>query len=508
MLDAIAQIDNEKVITTSSTVRKIVDLVSPEIWRNPNARILDPMTKGGEYLKECALRLWDGLKGTIPDKNERRRMILHECLYGMATEEICAQISRRTVYCAEDATNHRCIERFERREGNIIFQQCKHTYDKIGKCTACGCRKNKENDQYAYPFLHMDPPFRIERNEKMEFDLIIGNPPYQLMDGGHGPSASPLYHKFWQRAVDINPREIVMVIPARWYTGGRGLDDFREAMLRDKHIEELHDFLDSGECFPDNKIAGGVCFIKWKRNHQGDCLITQHHQSREYPEQKRRPLDSGFGIFIRKEMDVNMARKIVERITETGEGTLDQVVSAARPFGLRTYYKGKKKGKYALLCRNSISNWNNPNSSTRRYVDLKDITSGKGLIDKWKIAISAASGAGKQYDKTGRRSILSVVETLKPEEICTETYLTIGPYKNKKETELMKKYLDTKFVRYLIGVKTHTQHFKQATFSLVPNIGHKKEWTDEMLYNRYDLSEAERKEIEQSIKPRAQQNDS
>lgn len=461
-LDSMAQFDNANVIAHSGTVWRLAELVSPDIWVNPQVRILDPVCKGGEFLQECALRLFAGLAQAIPDEGARWRTILHECLHGIAVNDLFAQISRRTLYCAADASSDLCPYPFDSADGNIRVPGAEAQSD--------------------------SSPFKTDGALDMKFDLVIGNPPYQQSDGGHGASAKPLYHRFWRAAVAMQPKEIVMVVPARWYSGGKGLDEFRAEMLADRRMAALHDFPDSKDCFPDNDIAGGVCFLKWKSDHDGDCHVVRWHNGREQDE-GRRPLDSGHGILMRKRLGVDL----VQRVTEKGEAALSERVSTRKPFGMDTCMRGGTSGSLKLRHREGTAK-----------CSKADVTKGKHLIDRWKVAISAASGAGRNLDPNGRRSILSTLELLPPKTVCTETYLTIGPCAGRKAAKRLAAYLDLKLPRYLIGLCGDTQHFKATHFRFVPDIGEDTDWTDEMLYDHYGLTQAERDEIERTIKPRAQ----
>ena len=461
VLDTIAQIDAERVIATSSLAWRVTDAVPKSFWTNPTHRILDPAVKGGELLKACALRLWTGLEQNIPDEQERHAHILGTMLHGCAVDSLTGRIGRRTLYCAKDADGARSIHRFGDNEGNIRW-----------------------NDG-ATEFLHGKQMKEIE----MEFDLIIGNPPYQRGDGGHGASASPLYHEFIRKAKEMKPRHLVMIVPARWYTGGKGLEGFRQEMLADRRMEALWDFPNEHDCFPDADISGGVCYFLWSREHDGPCCITRVEGNREQKEAKPRLLDSGHGILVRREPELDVLRRVQER----GEPSLARQVSSVKPFGLRTYERGLDEGDLILHHKKGESRYNR-----------NKVVKNADAIDQWQVMVSAASGAANKVDAQGARSVLSVLKILPPGQICTETYLTIGAYETRKEAERCAQYLDTKLARYLIGITGSTQHFKPHRFRFVPDIGTEDDWTDEKLYARYDLTDADRRDIERSIKPRVQ----
>ena len=463
-LDTMAQVDREQVLTATTTVKRVVDLVPAEVWQSPATRVLDPCTKGGEFLKECAKRLWTGLADELPDEGARRRHILAKALHGVATSKLTAEMSRRTLYCCRRANGSRSIVPFVKNPaGNIDDGIRDHRYDRNGTCLDCGDLKVEGEVRATHPaygFLH-----GAGRGD-MHFNLIIGNPPYQRADGGHGASASPVYHQFVDGAIEMNPDHLIMIIPARWYTGGKGLADFRRRMMADRRIAELHDVEDATMCFPDNNISGGVCYFRWSTDHDDDCRIVHVDRNRTRAEVRPRCLDSGHGFIVRREHDVD----ILQRVQAAQEPTLNAKVSTLRPFGLRTYERGLSDGDLALRHRDGWSRWSK--------VKLR---AGKDLVEAWKVIVSRASGGAMRFDEHGRRAVLSVLDTLGPGAICTETYLTIGRYESQTDAERVKEYLDLKLPRYLIGLTAQTQDFKAARFRFVPDIGAERDWTDQEL---------------------------
>jgi site-specific DNA-methyltransferase (adenine-specific) len=324
----------------------------------------------------------------------------------------------------------------------------------------------------------------------MKFDVIIGNPPYQLNDGGFGKSASPLYHKFVQQAKKMNPRYLTMIIPSRWFAGGKGLDEFREEMLDDKRIKKLVDYWDSTDCFPGVDVAGGVCYFLWEKEYSGPCEVTNIHRDKEV--KSVRSLNE-FSTFVR----FGSAAQIIKKMQLLKEDNMSSIVSSRKPFGLATNIRSTKKGDLILI-------WN----GGQGFYDSKNITVGKELIKKWKVITSKVSyDHGGQPDKEGKRRVLSKVEILPPNTICTETYIVVGSFDNKKEAQNLVTYLKTKFVRFLISQLSFSQDITKDRFYFVPVQKMSEPWTDEKLYKKYELTKDEIAFIESMIRPMENKNE-
>ena len=272
-----------------------------------------------------------GLEPQFPDLQERLDHIFHKQLFGIAITELTSLLSRRGVYCSKYPNSEFSVSQFEDAEGNIRYKKLKHTWQN-GKCIYCGAARSEYDradvlETYAYELLHTN---RAEEIFSMRFDVIIGNPPYQLSDGGgDGSSAQPIYQKFVQQAKKLNPSYLSMIIPARWYSGGKGLDDFRAEMLNDERLEVIHDFPETADCFPGINIRGGVCYFLWSKAHKGDCRIVNHKQN-ESTEMTRPLLEKGAETFIR----YNAAVSILSKVTALHEETMDNRVSSRLPFGI------------------------------------------------------------------------------------------------------------------------------------------------------------------------------
>lgn len=486
VLSCLANLSSDEIFTPPQMANRLLDLLPEDLWENKNATFLDPVCKTGVFLREIAKRLMKGLEKTIPDTQTRINHIFKNQLYGISITEITALLSRRSVYCSKTANgNYSVCESFDNEQGNILFNRIEHTWDN-DKCKYCGAsRKNYERgdelETHAYQFIHTEKPKELFN---MRFDVIIGNPPYQMSDGGFGRSASPIYNRFVQQAKKLNPRYLVMIIPSRWFAGGKGLDDFRNEMLNDNRIRTIVDYEDANECFPGVDIAGGICYFLWEKNSSGLCEIINMHNGQEAVSTRKL---NEFNTFIRHSKAVPIVRKVLSK----KEKYMNEQVSSYKPFGLRTFVKPQKKGDIILRWQKGEGPYNR-----------KEITSGVEMIDKWKV-ISSRSGhdhAGNP-GKDGMRRVLSLIDILPPGTICTETYLVIGVYSTEAQAKNLVKYMKTKFFRFLVSLFMYSHSITKDTYAFVPILDMNKLWTDEILYKRYELTQEEIDFIESKIRP-------
>lgn len=486
VLTCLANLSNDEVFTPPNLVNDILDLLPPDLWSNPGTKFLDPVCKSGVFLREIAKRLDRGLEGKIKDRQKRIDHIFKNQIYGIAITELTSLLSRRSVYGSKTANGkYSFCEIFKDQTGNIRYERMLHAWEE-GRCTFCGAsqevyKRDDTLETYAYNFIHLKNPQKIFN---MKFDVIVGNPPYQLSDGGFGKSAAPLYHNFVRQAKKLNPRYLTMIIPSRWFAGGKGLDDFRKEMLNDKRIRRIVDFENAGDCFPGVDIAGGICYFLWDRDNPGECNVINIVNNSEA--QSTRPLNE-FTTFIRN----SNAVPIIRKVKFSQEPTMNSMVSSSKPFGLRTFVRPQKSGDIILR-------WQNGEGPYKRG----EINTGVEIIDSWKVITSyvAYDHAGNP-GKDGKRKVFSKIEILPPGTICTETYLVIGAFKTKKEAQNLVGYMKTKFFRFLVSQFMYSHHITKESYQFVPIQDFTESFTDERLYKKYKLTKDEIAFIESVIRP-------
>ena len=490
VLNCLANLSNDEVFTPPELANKMLDLLPQELFQNPNTTFLDPFTKSGVFLREIVKRLDKGLEKLIPDRQERIDHILHKQVFGIAITELTSLLARRSVYCSKDASGKYSISKSPTSSGNILYKNIKHTWVN-GKCKYCGASqavydRGSEAEQYAYMFIHTDNPNQFFPN--MKFDVIVGNPPYQLDTGGAGRQAKPLYNLFVDQAKRLNPQFIAMIMPSRWFAGGMGLDDFRNEMMSDNCISHLVDYTNAKDCFPQNSISGGVCYFARESRHKGKCHFINIRNGKSTIAE--RPLNE-FPVLVR----YNEAVEILHKTRKLNEPLLQEIVSSLTPYGLPTNYRGhdeKSNGDLTLYSSEGIS-----------YMNKRDVTKGFDSLEKYKVMISkmGAEHAGEPSKDGMFRVLTSTMRVLIPNEVCTHSYFVIGPFNSLKEGENLLSYLRTRFVRFLIMQCMSAVNLSKAVFAFVPLQDFSHPWTDEMLYKKYDLKDDEIAFIESMIRP-------
>ncbi len=497
VLSCLANLSNDEVFTPPQLANQMLDMLPQELFRSPKTRFLDPCTKSGVFLREIAKRLITGLADEIPDLQERIDHIMHHQLYGIAITRLTSLMSRRSLYCSKNASGKYALSQFDTEDGNIRFTDQRHTWQN-GKCKYCGASqevydRGDDLESHAYEFIHTDKPNTLYNN--MTFDVIIGNPPYQLNDGGgSGSSAKPIYDKFIIQAKKLNPRYLLMIIPSRWMTGGKGLDSFREMMIQDRRIQVLHDYLDSSQCFTGVSIEGGVCYFMWNTNYSGECEYYLHQSSGNILYTRKTLDEEGTSDIVIR--DSNLIG-ILNKTKSLKELTFDSIVSSRNPFAIRGDIKtlvSDTATKRRILCRLELK---------RKIVPIKDsfkLGRGKEYIGKYKLFVSKADGAAGQIGNPIPARIIGKAEFGEKDMICSETFLAIGPFINKEEALNVASYMQTKFFRLLVGIRKN-KNMTQKTYSYVPLQDFSKPWTDEELYKKYGLTDEEIQFIESMIRP-------
>lgn len=512
VLTCIANLSNDEVFTPPEFAGRMLDSVAEawaadrngaNIWADPAVRFLDPFTKSGVFLREITARLTDGLKDTIPDLQERVDHILGKQVFGIAITQLTSLLARRSLYCSKHANGRNSIAKSMGTEsGNVWFERTEHAWND-GRCTFCGANQRDYGrgdvlESHAYAFIHTKNI--TERlceifGGDMQFDVVIGNPPYQLGQSGEavGGFAMPVYHKFVQVAKSLEPRYVVVVTPSRWFAGGRGLDEYRSEMLNDERIRELADFPDAAEAFPGVDIGGGISYFLWDSQHKGGCRVRTFAKGISDEPVIRRLND--YNVFVRYNTGVAILNKIWPNGID--EPTLADKVSPTQPFGLRTNIRGAdtKKGiKRPVELRSSAG---------ISYIGRDDIPRNTEWIDQWKVILGLAYGERGSFPYW----ITAAPEVLGPNTAVTETYLVIDRFGNEKTAHLFAAYLRTRFVRFLISLQKYTQHLYSDRFSFVPVLPMNQKWTDEKLFEKYGISKSEIAFIESMIRPMVDGNE-
>lgn len=494
ILDCLSNLSSDEVFTPPAIANQVLDLLPSEVWSNQDLKWLDPCCKSGVFLREAAKRLMTGLENKIPDEQKRREHIFKNMLYGLAITELTGLISRRSVYYSKDATSDYSILEFETEHGNILYQRGKHHYVNK-KCWHCGAPvgsldRGEHLENYAYSFIHdnrkanIKEPYALEALSKdMKFDVIIGNPPYQLQDAGDSTGASPIYHRFVEQAKKLDPRYISFIIPSRWFAGGKGLDKFREDMLSDRRIKNIVDYHDAADAFPGVEIKGGICYFLWDKGYDGDCEITPILNNEARPPMKRSL--SAYDVFIR----FNESVSILEKVLAKGDESFSDDISRQKPFGFRTNFKAYKKesfpGAVTIYANKAIG-----------YIERDSVEVNPQWIDKHKVILSRSYNGGYNYP----HQIINKPIVCDKGSCCTETYIVCGIHDDKKEAENLSAYIKTRFFRFMVFLRKITQDNPRDRFLYVPKLDMSIRWTDEMLYERYGISLHEQKFIESMIR--------
>jgi site-specific DNA-methyltransferase (adenine-specific) len=510
VLTCIANLSNDEVFTPPEFAGQMLDTLTQawaannggaNIWADPIVRFLDPVTKTGVFLREITSRLTEGLKDHIPNLEERVDHILTKQVYGIGITYLTTLLARRSVYCSKHAKGQHSIAKgFASDDGNIWFERTEHAW-RGNNCTYC--RASKETfdrgeglETHAYTFIHThDIKTRVAElfGGEMQFDVIIGNPPYQMTGGGGGTNDSPIYHLFVRQAMQLEPRFLSMVIPSRWMAGGRGLGEFRAEFLGDRRVRTLVDYENAKEVFPTVGIGGGACYFLWDRDSPGLCECVYHRNGVTIGPHPR-VLDE-FDVFVRDKRAVDILHKVVA----AGERPFEELVSGDTPFGLATNFSdyaqdvAPKVGQVRLYA----------NIGTRRVrgaMAREAVSKNSHLIDAWKLFLPVA-GSGRERERSGVDLVLGPPILGEPGSACTQTYLVAGPLNSRVEAESVESYLRTRFARFLVSLRKPAQHAFRGMYRWAPVQPWDRMWTDAQLYKKYGITNDEITFIESMIRP-------
>lgn len=476
VLSCLANLSNDEVFTPPEVANQMLDMLPQELFSDPNTKFLDPACKSGVFLREIAKRLLVGLETTIPNLQERIDHIFHNQLYGIAITELTSLLSRRGVYCSKYPNSIYSVSQFDTAEGNIRYKRIKHRF-KNGKCMFCGASQKEydrgtELETHAYEFIHTTKPEEILN---MKFDVIIGNPPYQLSDGGAQASASPLYNTFIEQCLKLNPRFLTMIIPARWYAGGKGLNQFRDMMLENQHIKELHDFPNTDDCFPGVNIRGGVCYFLYDKSFDATKTLSKvvTHNNDTLTSIERNLKYKDLDIFIRN----GNALSILNKLAVFNEVSINEIISSRKPFGLTTdfiktdkFASNKPKNNNFYYCYGK--------GKQVGYVATTEISTHCEWASKWKVMLPRANNIGTELNDDNQNAF-----SAPPNYICTESYLVVGADENFNEQQCINliNYMKTRFARFCHSLAKASQDATAKTYRFVPQQDFSESWTDEKL---------------------------
>lgn len=499
VLETLAQLPNDEVFTHPKLANAMLDILPEHVWSEPNYKWLDPATKSGVFLREIARRLMVGLASWEPDGARRRDHILRHMIYGAAITQMSGEIARRSLYQSKNATGTEIkdpaladlVVRLDRPAGNVPFVPTAHVFTGSGarrNCELCGAPEalvRADRESYAYSFLHDAYP--TKEMVGVKFDVIVGNPPYQIGVEGN-TRTKPLYQLFVERAIALGPRYVVMITPSRWFTGGLGLDEYRDRMINDRRLAKIVDNPKLFDVFPQAEIKGGVSYFLWDREHDGDCEFSTRIDG-VILSRASRDLRDGHGVVIRD----NKASAMISKVLARSAGSIEDWFFPRLAFNQewRTNYRGETSEPFVdaipLVHNSGVG-----------YVSADSFEQNLGLVDKWKVLLPKAG------DGHGREQSYVIGEPLAvaPGSACTESYFVAGAFTSREECSNYARFLCTKFVRFLVLQRKATQDITADRFRFVPAMPMQEEWNDTRLYDFFQLVEEDVEYIESSILPR------
>jgi site-specific DNA-methyltransferase (adenine-specific) len=503
VLTCIANLSNDEVFTPPEFANRMLDTLTEawaansggaNIWADKSVRFLDPFTKSGVFLREITSRLTAGLTDEIPSLEERVNHVLTKQVYGVGITHLTSLLARRSVYCSKHAKGDHSIARsFASDDGNIWFKRLEHSW--VGsKCVYCGAPRSifepREGlETHAYAFIHTDDiKTRLVEfyGGEMQFDVIIGNPPYQMTGGAGGSSDSSIYHLFVQQALKLDPRFLSMVIPSRWLAGGRGLDEFRRSLLGDRRMRALVDYPAASDVFPGVEIKAGVCYFLWDAAHDGDCVVTTVRGAETVGPSPRNLGE--YDVFVRDGRAISILHKVLKH----GEPSINGILTRDTAFGLASnfddFHDSPRSGDVPLYYIHKMKRGVG-------YIGRKSVTKGSHLIDTWKVLVPEAynGGDGLPHQIVGKPQIAPSPS------VCTQSFLCFHVGSRKAAVSIQSYYM-TRFFRFLLSLRKITQHALHSTYAWVPMQTWNRAWTDDELYDQYGITRKERAFIESQVR--------
>lgn len=502
VLTCIANLSNDEVFTPPEFANRMLDTLSEawaadhggaNLWMDRTVRFLDPCTKSGVFLREITRRLTEGLADEIPNVDERVDHILTRQVFGIGITHLTSLLARRSVYCSKHANGEHSIARsFQLDDGNIWFERTKHKWNK-GRCVYCSASqatydRGEGLESHAYAFIHTDDiKTRVAGlfGGDMRFDVIIGNPPYQLGSDG-GTRDVPIYQHFVDQAKKLEPRFLTMVIPSRWMASGLGLTEFRQATLSDRRIRELVDYPAANDVFPGVEVKAGVCYFLWDADHDGPCSVTTVRCG-EIVGPVSRNL-SEHDVFVRDARAVS----ILEKVLKHGEPSINSILARDKEFGWTSNFDGFHQKErpndlplyYIRKMKRAVG-----------YIARDAVIKSAHLIDTWKVLVPQAFNGGDSVP----HQILGKPLIAPSPSVCTQSFLFFN-VRSESEAESLQSYYLTRFFRFLVSLRKITQHATHSTYAWVPMQSWDRSWTDEILYAKYRLTREEQSFIESQVR--------
>ena len=515
ILNCLANLSSDEVFTSPELANRMLDLLPQELFRSPRTRFLDPCSKSGVFLREIAKRLLAGLEEQIPDLQQRIDHIMTRQVFGIACTDLTAEMSRRTLYCTKLANGKYSVSTaFHDVQGNLRYDRCRHTWNAQGRCEHCGASQSEylradSRETYAYPFIHKSIKEILKKD--MQFDVIIGNPPYQMsfgIEGGNSSNAKSIYNLFIDQAIKVSPRYLVMITPSRWMTKtAQGIpEDWIDKMLSGNHFSIIHDYEDASSVFPGVEIKGGVSYFLWDKTYNDKCHYYYHAVHKDVVYSRFDYLDSkSAGVVIRNPKVYSLVDKI-EHVEgyyyKNVDDNFSGLISPKHFFDDSTFltsnwngYKSEKNHEFNIKYYLNLNR-----ERTFRWISETQLPKNKPTKELHKVYIPAAGGSGNDDMVLGKPFYGE------PNSVCSQTFLVIGysPTKHnfsKDQCENIISYIKTKFFRFLVSIKKKTQNGPRGVYQFVPLQDFSHPWTDEMLYEKYGLDKDEIAFIESMIRP-------